>query len=200
MRVGGALFRFPSAGKTGPECCQTNIEHMVWLSLRVSSRGSDQVDTELRSLFQGHSTGCQRWDHCLTRVLQKALLTTAKQILVHTRSPRVILFLFSISHERPSSLLEDCATSLRAVWGCRSDSCVVQTPVCSDRWQCWGHVSLPHWEPGMVAWLSGIVFRSQKCHRAFFRALMFVSLMSLSPKPKACNITFPVWGFLANEV
>lgn len=44
--VGRALLIFPRAVKTGPECCQTNIEHMVWLNSHVSSRGSDQVDTD----------------------------------------------------------------------------------------------------------------------------------------------------------
>ena len=35
----------------------------------------------------------------------------------------------------------------------------------------------------------------QKPRRAVFRLLKFLSLVSLSPKPKACNISFPVWGF-----
>lgn len=44
--------------------------------------------------------------------------------------------------------------------------------------------------------LAGLhVLTSQESHRAIFRLLKCIPLMSLSPKPNACNILFPVLGF-----
>lgn len=43
------------------------------------------------------------------------------------------------------------------------------------------------------------VFRSQRLTE-HFRALTLDTVVSLSPKHKVCNMVFPVWGILANEV
>lgn len=64
-----------------------------------------------------------------------------KQILVHTRSPRVVPSVFHVTYNWPSSSPEDCATSTGAVWGSEGDGCVDQIQICSNGWQCWGHLS-----------------------------------------------------------
>lgn len=41
--------------------------------------------------------------------------------------------------------------------------------------------------------------QNPRSHCTIFRLLKFIALMSLSPKPKAYNILFPVWGFPETE-
>lgn len=62
------------------------------------------------------------------------------------------------------------------------------------------HLSWLQTEEGRVAspWLSYMSSEAKKSP-ATLRLLKFVSLMGLSPKPKACNILFPAWEFPETE-
>lgn len=187
--------------KTVPTWCQTGKcwKQLVWLNAPMFCLEILIKLTQTKSLFQGHPRGCQHWDHCRNPgVLQPSpSLLLPKQILSCLHKIRsCFLLVFLALHEWPLKFAKGL---------CNFNGAPVRT---WGMWLCWAITSVgvlggEIWHLSQLQsegerWLHlGFVTCPQKPrnHCAIFRLLEFISFLSLSQKPKACNILFPVWGF-----
>ena len=164
----------------------------VWLNARVLSGGSDQVD--MRSFPRSSQRlPALRSDWFSPEFYSSPIPAPAKtDSSQSTRDLGCFLLKMPMNNQFVPGF---CKVSR---FPCQGE----ERRLCREHWfwgdGCWDRCQAL--EP--ATWTgggSGVHLGSAACpqtpRRAVFRLLKFISLVSLSPKPKACNISFPVWGF-----